>query len=1034
VRIQKNNISPNGREIRRSLAALLLCCTMFAIWPSPVVAQNSGVLRTAPGQSSRRSSLSSEVPRKMTIGLAAPLTGPFASLGVQMQQAARDAVDAINASGGLLGQQVALAILDDACDPRKSAGVAVQFVEGVKAEAVVGHCPRTANLAAEIYGKSNILYVSPFTSTDSVSKTYPNVIHLAPTGSQFGEAAAGFIAEKIEKGLFQPEIGVFNDGFDFGKSLASSFQSALRSKGYDVLFNQTVREPEDFQTLLAVHKPKTLFFAFDNPLRIKMLIMEPFTMPLVLIGRPGVLEETWEEFYRWAREFGLAKNVSVVAPPALGDEFIHARVEPKDWQLRVFDTWRQRAKPPSSTQVWVYTAFDLLKQVMEKGNTKDPLEVRKVLSASEGIPTLLGNLGFDQAGRIKKLPFRVYTSKRSLPPWQPSTAFMLDMGPPEEAAKADGEPVYNIEVEPKESRDPLVLVPQKPTVLDFYIGPRSEKSVAPDLTPDPILIALAKDEPIQLTISLFSYLSEKDTFQQKKVMFDPRKGRSDVARFNVVPSPAAVRENHGLGRLVFVVDADGMEIDIIQLYAIVGEPSPQALEAYAPPKKLKLDALTAKDISVPDLVIAIAPRGEGKLPVIVRPVLPDLHRHLQAALEEEGKDFWSFQSGVTKTDLEGLVADTYKKMRAVAEQHNETLQNIYSYMGEDVDLSPTASMLVFKKEDTEKLLKAMGDEGKRFYWRIFLRGDQNLKKAMDAIDSFKSPVPLRVRILAADVYAPWQILYPWISLDSPKKPEGFWGFRYALGTLQIVDAAQGRLQTVLATPRPDEVLYGAWRGASASDLTDDVKSRAEMIKGHLEQKLGSDLGFSISKDGFLSTMENKADRLKLVFTYGHGSSGAKIVLGRTTDGKEEVFFVEDVTGPCFIFSDDKNEILRPVDLDDFAMKAQMDPRRPCFFKHQPIVILNACETGASGTRSADNNGFVGAFTRLGARAVVVTEAPVWANFAQHFAVDVMDNLFAGDEIRTALHKARLKHLDKWGNPMGLAYTLYGNPAAHFAPQ
>ena len=373
-------------------------------------------------------------------------------------------------------------------------------------------------------------------------------------------------------------------------------------------------------------------------------------------------------------------------------------------------------------------------------------------------------------------------------------------------------------------------------------------------------------------------------------------------------------------------------------------------------------------------------------------------------------------------------------MRAVAEQNNEALQSVYSHMGEDLDLSPTASMLMFKKEDTEKMLKAIADEGKRFYWRIFLRGDQKLKKAMDAIDSFRSPVPLRVRVLAADVYAPWQIMYPWISPGSPLKPEGFWGFRYALGTLQIVDAAQGRLQTVSAPPRPEEVLYGAWGGASSTNVTDDVKSRAEMLKEHLRRKLGAEVGFSISKGSFLSAMENKADRLKFVFTYGHGSSGAKIVVGRSTDGKEEVFIVEDVAGPCFIFSNDRNEILRPVDLDDFAMATRMDTGRPSFFSHQPIVILNACETGASGTRSADNNGFVGAFTRLGARAVIVTEAPVWANFAQHFAVDIMDNLFAGDEIRTALHKARVKHLTKWGNPMGLAYTLYGNPAAHFAHQ
>ena len=59
----------------------------------------------------------------------------------------------------------------------------------------------------------------------------------------------------------------------------------------------------------------------------------------------------------------------------------------------------------------------------------------------------------------------------------------------------------------------------------------------------------------------------------------------------------------------------------------------------------------------------------------------------------------------------------------MAEQNNEILHNICSQMGEDIDLSPAASMLAFKKEDTEKMLGTMGDEGKRFCWRMFLRGD-----------------------------------------------------------------------------------------------------------------------------------------------------------------------------------------------------------------------------------------------------------------------------------------------------------------------
>jgi hypothetical protein len=349
-------------------------------------------------------------------------------------------------------------------------------------------------------------------------------------------------------------------------------------------------------------------------------------------------------------------------------------------------------------------------------------------------------------------------------------------------------------------------------------------------------------------------------------------------------------------------------------------------------------------------------------------------------------------------------------------------------MGEDTTLSPGAAMLKFTKDDTKTLLHTLAEKGSSLYKRIFMDGENRLRRVMRAINDFDKKDALSVRILAADVYTPWQILYS-EGRKAPIKSSAFWGFRYQLGTLQVVNAAQGRMKTVLKGPRSNEVLFGAWRGSAKKGVVDNVKARAEILKNHLKKKVGSDIIFSDSKQKFLSKIESDADKLKLVVAYGHGSSGTKIIIGTTSTGKEETFTVSDIIGPCFIFADDNNEILRPKDLDVYSIPADYHAYSPCHFKMQPIVILNACETGASGQRTADNNGFVGALTRLGSRAVIVTEAPVWANFAQHFGQDLINQLFLGDEVRMALLKARKKHLEKWGNPMGLVYSLYGNPAA-----
>src|SRR5882724_10999642 len=49
------------------------------------------------------------------LGLAAPLSGPLASLGDQVRRGAEVAIDEINAKGGVLGRQLVLKTADDGC-------------------------------------------------------------------------------------------------------------------------------------------------------------------------------------------------------------------------------------------------------------------------------------------------------------------------------------------------------------------------------------------------------------------------------------------------------------------------------------------------------------------------------------------------------------------------------------------------------------------------------------------------------------------------------------------------------------------------------------------------------------------------------------------------------------------------------------------------------------------------------------------------------------------------------------------------------
>ena len=75
---------------------------------------------------------------EVRIGLAAPLTGPYAWGGATTEQGAEAAVADLNARGGVLGEQIELITVDDYCDGEQAVAAANKLVDdGVVA--VFGH-------------------------------------------------------------------------------------------------------------------------------------------------------------------------------------------------------------------------------------------------------------------------------------------------------------------------------------------------------------------------------------------------------------------------------------------------------------------------------------------------------------------------------------------------------------------------------------------------------------------------------------------------------------------------------------------------------------------------------------------------------------------------------------------------------------------------------------------------------------------------------------------------------------------------------
>ena len=87
----------------------------------------------------------------ISIGVAGPMTGQYASFGTQLKNGAEAAVADINAAGGVMGKKLKLEIGDDACDPKQARAVGEKFASA-KVPFVAGHyCSSSSIPASEAY-------------------------------------------------------------------------------------------------------------------------------------------------------------------------------------------------------------------------------------------------------------------------------------------------------------------------------------------------------------------------------------------------------------------------------------------------------------------------------------------------------------------------------------------------------------------------------------------------------------------------------------------------------------------------------------------------------------------------------------------------------------------------------------------------------------------------------------------------------------------------------------------------------------------
>ena len=187
--------------------------------------------------------------QEVKFGVGGPITGPNAATGLQMKNGVEQAVEDINAAGGILGKKITVEFGDDVSDPKQGVSVANNFVaDGI--QFVIGHYNSGVTIpASQVYYENGILEITPASTNPQVTERGMwNIFRTCGRDDQQGRVAGAYILAHF-KGK---RIAFVNDKTTYGKGLADEALKTIEAGGmHEVLYEGINTGEKDYSALIS---------------------------------------------------------------------------------------------------------------------------------------------------------------------------------------------------------------------------------------------------------------------------------------------------------------------------------------------------------------------------------------------------------------------------------------------------------------------------------------------------------------------------------------------------------------------------------------------------------------------------------------------------------------------------------------------------------------------------------------------------------------------------------------------------------------
>ena len=337
---------------------------------------------------------------QVKFGVTGPFTGPNASFGAQLKNGADQAIEDINAAGGIMGQKISVSYADDVSDPKQGVSIANKYAaEGVKF--VVGPFNSGVTMpASEAYEENGILEITPSATNPKITeRNLWNIFRTCGRDDQQGAVAGDYILKNF-KGK---KVAVVHDKTTYGQGLADETKKKINAGGIkEVLYEGINLGEKDFSALVSKIKASGADLVYwgglhtEGGLIVRQMRDQGIKAPLM--GGDGI---TSDEF------------ASVGGPGVEGTLMTYGsdprnRPEAK----AVLDKFRAKKFEPESYTLYSYAAVQIIKQAAEAVKSLDAKKVANRIYSGMKFKTVIGELSYDKKGDVTRLDYVMYIWKK----------------------------------------------------------------------------------------------------------------------------------------------------------------------------------------------------------------------------------------------------------------------------------------------------------------------------------------------------------------------------------------------------------------------------------------------------------------------------------------------------------------------------------------------------------------------------------------------------------------------------------------------